>query len=344
MSRRAIENLMALAIPEIQQLFLEQMQDVVDRAMLDEMVAAITAGDAERLFQATGFTVAVLNPIVDRIEQMYRETADITANGFPSRIRTPTGSVLFRFDMRNPAVEAELRQRSSELITRITEETREVVRANLERGMIAGRNPRNVALDIIGRVDPKTKKRIGGAIGLTPNQDRWVANARRYLTEGSANYLNLTLRDKRFDTVIQRYIDENRPVPRDTMEKALVSYKNKVLKYRGDMIARTEALSASSRSRYRAHKQLVDEGKIPARAIRKWWDATGDAVTRPSHRSLENSTKKQPLELDEPYLTPSGAKMMHPHDRSLGAGAEEIVHCRCYEQYEVDWMWYEDDE
>lgn len=343
MSRKAIESLIALTIPEIQQIFLQQMQDVVDRAMLDEMVAAIEAGDAERLFQATGFTPAVLNPIVDRIERMYRETAEIQADEFPSRIRTPTGAVIFRFDMRNPAVEREIRQHSSELITRITDETREVVRVTLERGQIAGRNPRNTALDIVGRVDPSTKKRIGGVIGLTPNQERWVNSARRYLTTADEKYFTLSLRDKRFDNTIRRYMEQGKAVPAETLEKALVSYKNRALKYRADVIARTETIGAASRSRHRVHQQLIDDGTLPASAIKKWWDATGDAVTRPSHRLLERATKDNPIGLDEAFVSPSGARMMHPHDQTLGAPASEIVQCRCYEQFTVDWLWWQDE-
>ena len=327
MSRKAIENLYALTIPEIQEIFLQQMQDVVDRSMLDEMVAAIEVGDVDRLYQATGFTPAILNPIVDRIERMYRDAAEIEADGFPSRIRTPTGSVIFRFDMRNPAVEREVREQSSQLITRITDDTRQVIAKTLERGQITGRNPRNTALDIVGRVDPVTKKRIGGVIGLTPHQERWVESARRYLSQGDEQYFTLSLRDKRFDKTIQRYIEAGKPVPRDTLEKALVSYKNRALKYRANMIARTEAIGAASRARHRAHQQLIDDGTLPASAVRKWWDATGDFRTRPSHRLLERATKDNPIGLDEAFVSPrTGARMMHPHDQSLGAPASELIH------------------
>lgn len=344
MSRRAIENLIALTIPEIQELFLQQMQDVVDRAMLDEMVAAIEAGDAERLFQATGFSVAVLNPIVDRIERMYRESAEIEVGEFPTRIRTPTGSVLFRFDMRNPAIEREVREHSSQLVTRITDDTRQVIRKTLERGQIVGRNPRNTALEIIGRVDPVTKKRIGGVIGLTPHQERWVDSVRRYLTQGDEQYFSLGLRDKRFDKTVERYIKEGKPIPRDTVEKALVSYKNRALKYRANVIARTEAISASSRGRHAAIKQLVTDGTLPTSAIKKWWDATGDYRTRPSHRLLERGTKNDPIGLDEPFVSPvTGARMLHPHDQSLGAPASELVQCRCYEQFDINWIWWQDE-
>lgn len=341
--RQTIDNLIALTIPEIQELFLQQMQDVVDRAMLDEMVAAIEAGDAERLFQATGFTPAVLSPILDRIERMYRDTAELTTGDFPARIRTPTGSVIFRFDMRNPAIEAELRQYSSEFISRITEETREVVRVSLERGQIAGRNPRNTALDIVGRIDPVTKQRIGGVIGLTPHQEGWVANTRRYLLTADQQYFNLSLRDKRFDKTIRRYMDEGKPVPAETLEKAMVSYKNRALKYRAEVIGRTEALSAASRSRHTVHQQLIDDGTLPASAISKWWNATGDRRTRPSHNALERRTRDNPIGLDEAFVSPSGARMMHPHDQTLGAPASEIVQCRCREEFKVDWLWWQDE-
>ena len=338
MTRRTINSLVALTIPEIQNLFLEQMQDVVDRALLDEMVAAIEAGDAEALFRATGYTPAVLGPMLDRIERLYREAAEVTADGFPASIRTPTGSVIFRFDMRNPLVEQELRQHSSGLVTSITEDTREVVRANLERGMIAGRNPRNTALDIVGRIDPKTKKRIGGAIGLTPRQDRWVANARRYLEQADERYFTLTLRDKRFDKTVERYIAEGKPIPTETLEKAIVSYKNRALKYRADVIARTETLGTIQRSDYQVHKQLITDGVLPASAIRKWWNAVGDRRTRPSHNVMERQTKENPIEMDEPFVSPSGARLMHPGDRTLGAPAKETIQCRCKLEYKVDWL------
>lgn len=345
MARRTIDSLIALTIPEIQNIFLQQMQDVVDRAMIDEMVAAIEAGDADRLFQATGFTPAVLGPVLDRIERMYRESAELTADGFPSRIRTPTGSVIFRFDMRNPAVEQEIREHSSELVTRITDDTRQVIRKTLERGQIAGRNPRNTALDIVGRVDPVTKKRIGGVIGLTPNQERWVESARRYLSQGDEQYFTLGLRDKRFDKTVRRYIDEGKPVPADTLEKAIVSYKNRALKYRADMIGRTETIGAASRARHATIKQLITDGIVPDRAIKKWWNAVGDRRTRPSHNLIERGTKENPIGLDEPFISPmTGARMMHPHDQSLGAPASEIVQCRCRVEYDINYGWWRENE
>lgn len=342
-SRKTIDSLISLTIPEIQSIFLEQMQDVVDRALLDEMVKAIELGDAEMLFRATGFTPAVLSPILDRIELLYKEAAEITAEGFPSRIQTPRGSVIFRFNFRNPSVEKEIREHSSNLVTRITEETKQVLRIAIERGVISGSNPRTTALDIVGRVDPTTKKRTGGLIGLTPHQERWVDNMSRYLNTADESYFNLSLRDKRFDKTVQKYMSAGQPVPKEILSKLTTSYKNQVLQYRARVIARTETLSSVQRASFQTHKQLVDDGVVNAAAIKKWWNAVGDRRTRPSHNIIERQSRENPLELDDPFVSPSGSRLMHPGDTSLGATAQETAQCRCRIEYEVDWFYDLDD-
>lgn len=337
MARRTIESLIALTVPEVQSVFLETMQDIVDRAILNEMVAAIENRDADALFRATGFTPAALGPILDRIEQSYKDAAEITADGFPSRIRTPTGTVIFRFNMRNPAVEADLRNNSSRLITALTEEARQNVRQTLEIGMIAGRNPRSVALDIVGRVDPKTKSRIGGVVGLTTRQAQWANVARTRLLTGDERYFTLGLRDKRFDKRIKDAMDQGKAVPAEVVERAITSYKNKALQYRGEVIGRTETLQSIARGEWQSYNQTIEEGLLQPQDITKVWDAVGDRRTRTTHTMIEQQSRENPVEFDEPFVSPSGARLMHPGDRSLGAPAEETIQCRCRVRYDVDW-------
>jgi hypothetical protein len=46
--------------------------------------------------------------------------------------------------------------------------------------------------------------------------------------------------------------------------------------------------------------------------------------------------KGKGLPLEEPFESPTGAKLLFPGDSSLGAGAAEIVHCRCRVSYNVN--------
>lgn len=335
----SLDQLAALKIPEIQRIFLEVMQDIVDQAILSEMIAAIETNDPERLFRATGFTPAALGPILDAVEKIYQDSAETTVGGWPKRIRTPTGLMMFRFDMRNPKVEEDLRTISSRLIVQLTEDARQNVRNALQQGMIRGDNPRTTALDIIGRIDPATKKRVGGVIGLTENQGGWVRNATRYLEQLDPKYLTLKLRDKRFDSIVQKAIDSKKPLSTEDVSRLTTSYKNRILKYRGDTIARTETIQTLNRAEYMANKQAVSDGLIQQNAVTKEWDDTGDSKERHTHRVLgKKYGKGKGIGIDEPFESPSGARLMYPGDTSLGAGADEVANCRCRVKMRVDWL------
>lgn len=56
----------------------------------------------------------------------------------------------------------------------------------------------------------------------------------------------------------------------------------------------------------------------------KTWVMFGDGKVRPSHKAADGTR----IPIDEAF-TVGGYKLMFPNDTSLGAGAEEIVNCRC---------------
>jgi hypothetical protein len=335
----SLDQIIILSIPEVQKIFLQAMQKIVDRAAIAEMVAAIESNDPERLFRASGFSRAALNPILDQIEKVYLDAAETSAETFPKRIRTPTGLLMFQFDMRNPRVEEDLKRVSSALITRLTDEARDNVREVLQQGMAAGKNPRSTALDIVGRIDPVTKKRVGGVIGLTNNQTRWVQNTERYLKGLDSTYFNLKLRDKRFDNLVNKAIEANKPLKNQDVEKIVTAYKNRALKYRAETIARTETIQSLNRGEYMAAMEVIREGGLSSDAIRKYWDDAGDGRVRHTHRMMGakyNSEKGIPV--DQPFEFANGMKMMYPGDSSLGADVGEIVNCRCALRMKVDFL------
>ena len=339
MVRRTIDSLYALTIPEVQEMFLQVMQNVVDQAILEEMIKAIQIGDAEALFQATGFTPAALGPILDRLERAYKDSADITVDGWPNRIRTPTGLTIFRFDARNTAVEDDLRTSSSEFVTRLTDEARQNTRDALERGMRLGQNPRQTALDIVGRIDPVTKKRIGGVIGLTQNQMKWVLSAEEKLKNLDRSYFTMGLRDKRFDNTVLRAIEQGKPLPASQIDKLVTAYKSSALKYRAESIARTETIHTINRGEYASYRQATDDGTIKKSAITKEWDDVSDSRVRTTHNEMgKRYGKNKGISVEEPFISKSGSRLLHPGDTSLNASASEIIFCRCKARYRVNWI------
>lgn len=316
--------------PVIRKGFFDAVSDITDNVRLQAIVDAIEAGDVVAAANALGMNQAALRPLTSAIEQAFETGGIIAADNFP-RI----SDAKFRFDVRNSRAEAWLRDHSSRLVTSITESTRDGLRNALTIGMQNGRNPREVALDIVGRIGPNGK-RVGGIIGLTPNQASWVANARAELADPktASHWFQRTLRDKRFDRIVQNSINSGIPLDSDTIGRLTSRYSDSLLRMRGETIARTEALQSLNQSQDMAFRQAVDEGIIGDNAIKRSWDSAGDSRVRPSHVAMDG----QAVGLNEAFTTPDGYKMMFPGDSSLGAPGSEIINCRCVVRHEVDFL------
>jgi len=336
--KQTLDYLIDLFTPEIRDAFLAAIQNIVDEAIISDMITAIENGNPVAAFQALGFSPAALRPITDIIERAFERGGVLTGEQFPKYLNTPSGRTVFRFDVRNSRAEAWLRDNSSQLVTRLTDEARTNVQLTLQRGMVDGRNPRNVALDIVGRIDPSTRQRTGGIVGLTNNQENWVASARRRITDLDAKYFNMELRDKRFDSVVRRAINDGRPLPVSTVDKLVTAYKNNALRYRGENIARTEAIQSLNRSEYEAHMQAIDIGALRQQDVVRHWDSAGDSRVRWTHKAMDAKYQAQGVGMDEPFISPSGARMLFPGDTSLGAPADEVVMCRCRVRLRVDFL------
>lgn len=210
----------------------------------------------------------------------------------------------------------------------------QAIRQTVEQGLADGRNPRNVALDLVGRLNRQSGRREGGIVGLTSQQAGYVANARRQIEELDAGYFDRKLRDKRFDRTVAKAIREGKPLARADVDRITGRYSDRLLAHRGDVMARTESIAALHAGQFEAARQLVESGKVRADQITKVWDATGDARTRPSHAAMDG----QAVGLNEAFTTPGCFRMMHPHDASLGAPADEIINCRCFMAVRVKYL------
>ena len=332
------EKFYALQIPEVRDLFIEAMRDVSDDANIEEMIKAIETNDIDRLVQASGYNVVVLNKIIDKIEDIYERTGNMMVDGWP-KLRNAFGLVTPVFNIRNSAVERELSEFSSRFVKEISDEMRKSIQETLTDGMMRGINPRETAINIVGRYNLVTHKRIGGTIGLASNQVKWVNNARRYLENLDERYFSLGLRDKRFDSIVKKAIAEGKKLTKEKVSQLITAYESKALKYRADAIARTETIQAINRAERAAIAQNIQEGLISADLVTKWWSNSADERVRLSHVELgRRYNKENQIGFDEPFETMTGSKLLYPGDTSLGADASEIIHCRCKCMYRVDFV------
>jgi len=321
--------------PTVKAAFLQSVQEIKDAATIAAIVEAIKQGNATAAVEAVGLTSAAFRPLSAAIERAFETGGIFTAD----QIRRPVGKAVFRFDVRNSRAEAWLREFSSDLVTRINAEQLEQIRNVIEAGMRAGINPRSIALDIVGRIDPLTGKRTGGIIGLNGPQTKWLTNAREELQNmhlgDPGNYFARELRDKRFDATVKKALDTGKPLTSDEVTKLTTQYENNLLRYRGETIARDQTLTALNKSQDEAIKQIVDTGNYEERDISRVWDSTGnDGRTRETHLEMEGQT----VAVNEPFVTPDGYRMMFPGDNSLGAPPAETINCRCVVKLKIDYI------
>jgi hypothetical protein len=213
-------------------------------------------------------------------------------------------------------------------------ETQESVRAIIAEGLERGRNPRATALEITGRLNRATGQREGGILGLTSGQTDAVIRARRELETLDSGYFQRKRRDSRFDRTVAKAIKEDRKLSQADVDRITGAYKNRLLAYRGEVIARTETLAALQAGKMEAARQLIDSGKVRSDQLTKIWRSTGDARTRDTHMALNG----QEARLETPFVTTNGAMMLHPHDTTLGAPASETIQCRCFWELKIRYL------
>lgn len=209
------------------------------------------------------------------------------------------------------------------LINGITAETTEAIRTSLFNQAISGANPIDVA------------RTFRGTIGLTTNQEQAVRNYRTALENLDRTALNRKLRDKRFDSTITRAIDNNTPLTSEQIDRYVNRYRERFIKYRSEMIARTESMRAVSVGQDESIRQMLQQGVLDD-DLRQFWVYTKDNRTRDPHRlvpAMNNGIKSDKLgstgegiPLTQLFQTPLGP-LRYPRDPN--GTASNTINCRC---------------
>ena len=151
-----------------------------------------------------------------------------------------------------------------------------------------------------------------------------VANYRRSLEEGTSGALDRKLRDGRFDRTVRRSIDEGGILKKPQVERMVGRYRDRWLKYRSEVIGRTEGLRAVNGGQRDMLRAAVDEGSLTNDQLRREWNTAIDERVRDSHSPMSGQEVEG---VNQPFISGLGNELLHPGDP--GAPAEDTVQCRC---------------
>lgn len=331
---RKLQDLLKKMEPQVAAAFQRAVANIINSSQLNRIILAIERNDINAAIRAIDLDGAAYAELTAVVRSAYAQAGAVVVANTVWRGADARKIVIY-WNAANPRAERWLTEVSSQFITRITNEMREVIRGAITSGYAQGLGPRQIALDLVGRVG--AGGRSGGVIGLSRPQAIAVERMRASLLSGQdMSYIfGLTKRDKRYDSMIRKAIDGGYTLGQKEIDKITGRYADRLLKLRGDTIARTETAQAVEAARQEAFEQWKDKTGISDQFITRRWDhAGGGKSSRDWHMEMNGMTVQG---LDTPFITPRGARLMYPCDTSLGAGAAEVVNCRCMQTIVIDY-------
>jgi len=318
--------------PRVARAFADAVRDLRDQVTLRRVTDALEQGNIDAALDALNIDEAVFSSLRQQLAAAFAETgtALVAAVKFdpPGEARA-----VVRWNVGDPEAVRALNEWLGTKITQITEDTRQAARTALSEGFAKGQGPRQIALDVVGRIGPNGR-RTGGVLGLSRQQERWVSNMREYLRNGDLQaVLRMSKRDRRFDRTILKMMREGKTPTEAQIQQWTGRYADRLLKLRGDTISRTETAAAVEQGRFDGFRQGIEaKGYPPQYAVKEWRHGGGGMRPRVQHVT-ENETEVSGL--DTPFRMPDGTLLQYPHDPN--APAKHVVNCTCSLLVRMDW-------
>ena len=321
-TRKAVEVELAKLDKRLAAEFRKAIQAVKSRAQRKALEKAIASGNLDDALNILRMNSTIWGGMHQAISDSFITGAMYQVEVFPKRI-PKGGKLLLGYSGRHERAERWIRTASGNLIEGLIEEQRDVVRSVILEGVQEGRGARAIARNLIGA----NKARTGGVLGLDKSKTAAVQRAREELSDPTrmSNYLTRKRRDSHLDYLVHKALGKKRALSEEDIERLTDRYSARLLQLRAETIARTEALSAFNAGRFEAVQQNIDSGELPEEVVTMEWRATPGSRTRDTHADM-NGQRVKP---GEAFVSPSGARMLHPGDTSLGASGDEIIQCRC---------------
>lgn len=335
-SRSQRKALLALAdklSPKMRKAFIKAMDELKSATKLADLKIALMQGSEEAVLRALGIEelAARLGALTDNLNSAVAQAGALTAQ------QAAAGSaglkVLARFDVMAPGATRFLGQYNMDLITRISNEQRLLVRQVLmdmfQQRMsptTAGRQLRSVLTD--DQIVTRTAQHLKSMVGLTAQQAQAVMNYRRQLEAGDrSGALGRTLvRGNEARTINAAMRDGTMNASK--IDALVSSYSDRMLAFRAQTIAQNESFRALANGQRLAWEQALSQNRSDLKRsdVKRFWVATNDAHTRDSHRELVEFNSEG-VGIDEPFKFADGSTIMFPHDPN--APASETINCRC---------------
>lgn len=183
----------------------------------------------------------------------------------------------FGFDVMNPYTTRWIQSHSAALVALIAEQTRESIRRVITEAYLLGESP------------IQTAQQLKTMVGLLPRETMWVRNHQeRLIAQG---------------------------LPKEAVRRSTEGFVKRLLRERGERIARTETIRANEIGRLHAWRVARDEGLIDAGAQKRWQSG----VVEPTCKICRD-LHGQVVPLDEPFQSSVlgiaiPAPPAHPHCR-----------------------------
>ena len=312
----AVEAILSGAEKQIQDAFLAAIYAARGRIDLGALIDALERRDIQAAIEMLRFDQSLLWPLEEAIRGTFLQGGAAVAGTLPAGLQGRFG-----FNGRHPRAEELIRQQGAALVQVMEAEQIDAMRVVLTDAVEQSRPSRQVALDITGRMNKATGRREGGIVGLTSQQTDWIISARRELDGLDAGYFGRKLRDKRYDKLVAAAIKIGKPLPVADVDRIASRYKDRMLDYRGKLIARNEAHQAQAQGRHEAYQQMLDGPDVER--IEKKWIHGFSREPREDHRAMDGKT----IRFGEDFIMSDGARMAYPHDPR--GGARHNLSCRC---------------
>lgn len=302
----ALDTVAREAEPEVRAAILAALERTRDELTLEAITNALRSADPE-----AGLGALIVESLVSRIETATNELIGVyTAGGVAMAEALAVGytgsPIEVRFDTLNPRVIEHVRQYRLNLVTSLTDEARDGVRAILDRGFRQGLHP---TIGEPGRRSMASELR--DVVGLNERQSQALANFRQGLERRELDRALGRDLGQRLAAQTRRLIQQGELIDTGRIDALVDDYRDRLIRRRADTIARTESIRALSEGQHAAIREAVAQGHLQGETLRRYWLLTRDEKTCPICSGIVASNRNG-VGAEEPFVTSLGPILNPP--------------------------------